>query len=99
MTTGRHPDAERSRQALCRLVGLAGVSRVEMSRRLQGRGFTCDVQRALTGRTDLRLWQVLAIVEAVDMAPAEFFRMVFKAPKEPSPFRRQLEIVATTLHE
>jgi hypothetical protein len=33
------------------------------------------------------------------MAPAEFFRMVFKAPKEPSPFRRQLEIMATKLHE
>jgi hypothetical protein len=45
------------------------------------------------------MWQVLAIVEAVDMAPAEFFRMVFKAPKEPSPFRRQLEIMATRLHQ
>jgi hypothetical protein len=63
---------------------------VERRLKAQGHG-PIDVTRILRGELDLKLWQLLAILDVLELHPLEFFRMVFGEPGEPSPFRRQLD--------
>ncbi len=94
----RQREVEKARITLVRLVGLKGITRKEIQRRLQEQGHRIDATRVLRGELDLKLWQLVAILEVLEMAPLEFFKLTFREPKEHSPFRLQLEAMMAPFH-
>jgi hypothetical protein len=73
-------------------VGLSGLSRREIQRRLGKQGSAIDVGRVLRGDMDLRLRHLLAIIGAIDVQPLDFFELVFPARLQPrSPLAQLFE--------
>jgi predicted ATPase len=91
--TRRELDLERARKVLRVLIGLSGLSRREVQRRLQRQGSITDVTRILRGKLDLKLRHILDIVEVLDVQAFEFFQMAFPPPprSRPSPVLEMLE--------
>jgi len=91
--TRRELDLERTRKVLRVLIGLTGLSRREVQRRLQSQGSVTDVTRILKGKLDLKLRHILDIIEVLDVQAFEFFQMAFPPPprSRPSPVFEMLE--------
>jgi hypothetical protein len=91
--TRRELDLERARKVLRVLIGLTGLSRREVQRRLQRQGSITDVTRILRGKLDLKLRHILDIIEVLDVQAFEFFQMAFPPPprSRPSPVFEMLE--------
>jgi hypothetical protein len=82
----READLERARKILRVLVGLAGLSRREVQRRLRRDGAVTDVTRLLRGALDLKLGHILDILDVIDVQAFEFFfQIAFPPPPLPQP--------------
>jgi hypothetical protein len=74
-------EIRRATKLLATLVQIAGQNREELDRLLgQGRGYASQV---LSGRVELKYRHILAILEAVDVEPEIFFRVLYPEPDEP----------------
>jgi hypothetical protein len=85
------PEIERLRPILRALIAMAGFSLWGVRRRLETLGYDFDIHRALKGRHDLRVWQVLAVCQVIGVHPSEVFRMVLPEPAGPSPLVAEVE--------
>src|ERR1700753_644656 len=84
---------ERARAILRVLVGMSGISRREVRRRLAALGSGTDVTRLLGGTLDLKLRHIVDILDVIEVHPLEFFQMTFPPPETPrrSPVLQMLE--------
>ncbi len=89
-------EIERARKVLRVLVGLSGLSRREVQRRLQRQGSITDVTRLLRGKLDLKLRHILDIIGIIDVQAFEFFQIAFPPPASPRP-SPVLEMLESTL--
>jgi hypothetical protein len=88
--------AERARGILRVLVGMSGLSRREVRRRLVDQESGTDVSRLLGGGLDLKLRNILDVLEVIEVHPHEFFQMVFPPPADPRP-SPVLQLLESTL--
>jgi hypothetical protein len=82
---------ERARARLRDLIELSGLSRREVEKLLVEQGAGTDLGRLLSGRLDLKLRHVVDICGVIGIHPLEFFRMVFREPRQRSPLLQRLE--------
>jgi len=76
------PEVERVRNALDRLVRVAGLTYADVDKRLaEGRGFTT---RVLHGVVGLKLEHIIAILKVLEIHPGDFFRLLFPRPASQS---------------
>jgi hypothetical protein len=87
------PEVEKAREVMRILASLSGLSRREIARRLKEKGEGCDVSRLLGGGLDPKLHHVLAFCRLLQLHPMEFFRMVYREPKAPSPFLKSIDLL------
>jgi hypothetical protein len=88
---GSKADVARAREALNSLIDLSDLSRREIERRLARQGSGMDLNRLLSGKFELKLYQVLDVIRVLDIHPLEFFRLVFKEPEQRSPLLERMQ--------
>src|SRR5258708_30334489 len=84
-------DVARARRILEELIGLAGMSKRELDRRLLEEESGTDVTRLLAGKLDLKLRHVLEICRVIGLSPHVFFNLLLEP--EPSPLIERLTTV------
>jgi hypothetical protein len=77
-------EVARVREALRSIIDVAGMSHREIERTLVSQGHGLDVNRMLAGRFELKLHQLLDVLDVLEIHPVEFFRLVFKDPLKQS---------------
>jgi hypothetical protein len=92
-TGGSEAEVARAREVLRNLIELSGASRREVEKRLGEQARGADLGRLLGGRIALKLRHVLDICRVIGIYPAEYFRIVFKEPEQPSPLRQRLDVL------
>ncbi|HXO43332.1 MAG TPA: hypothetical protein VN999_17915 [Thermoanaerobaculia bacterium] len=89
-TTGTTPtrdgkaEAARVREALRSIIDVAGMSLREIERVLARQGHGFDMNRMLTGKFEVKLYQILDVLGVLEIHPVEFFRLVFREPTKQS---------------
>ena len=79
------------------LVEDSDLGRGEIERRAGlSRGY---LARILSGRVDLKLWQLIGLLEALDRNPAEFFASAFPRPRPPSARRDPRTVADLTVNK
>jgi hypothetical protein len=89
--TAARAAVERARARLRDVIELAGLSRRAVEKLLVDQGAGTDLGRMLSGRLDLKLRHVVDICGVIGLHPLEFFRMVFREPRQRSPLLQRLE--------
>ncbi|HEY6323015.1 MAG TPA: hypothetical protein VJA16_15805 [Thermoanaerobaculia bacterium] len=85
------------REALSSLIDLSDLSRREIERRLAGQGSGVDLNRLLAGKFELKLFQLLDVLQVLDIHPLEFFRLIFKDPEKRNPLLERMQALFASL--
>jgi transcriptional regulator with XRE-family HTH domain len=85
-------EVKRAAKLLETMMKMAGINRQELDQRMgAGRGYASQV---LSGRMELKYRHILGMLEALEVAPATFFGILFPPAEEarggPSPMERLL---------
>jgi hypothetical protein len=88
---GSRLEVVRVRQALSTLIDVSGMSRREIQRQLVDLKCGLDLNRLLSGKSSLKMHQLLDILRVLDVHPLELFRMVFKEPERRSPLFERVQ--------
>jgi hypothetical protein len=86
----RPPEVEHIRALLRAFIDMSGLSVRAVGHRLADAGHSFDLNRALSGGQELKLWHLIAICEAIEVHPIELLRMAVLDPPEPSPLVARL---------
>jgi hypothetical protein len=92
---GRATELDRARKLLRVLISFSGLSRREVQRRLLEQGGGTDLSRLLSGKLDLKLRHILDILSVIEVAPIEFFQMLFAPVQRSSPIVDMLDATLT----
>jgi hypothetical protein len=87
---GSKAEVARVRETLWRIIDVAGLSVRGIERRLASEGQGMDLNRLLTGRFQLKLYQILDVLRVLEIHPVEFFRLVFKEPAQRNPLLERM---------
>jgi hypothetical protein len=90
---GSQADAIRLREALRSLIDLSLLTHREIERRLVARGGGIDLARLLAGKCEIRVRPVLDILRVLEIHPLEFFRLIFREPRQRSALLQRVEAV------
>jgi hypothetical protein len=88
---GSKAEVARVREALSSLIDLSDLSRREIERRLASQGSGVDLNRLLAGKFELKLFQLLDVLQILDIHPLEFFRLIFKEPEQRNPLLERMQ--------
>jgi len=88
---GSKAEVARVREALSSLIDLSDLSRREIERRLAGQGSGVDLNRLLTGKFELKLFQLFDVLQVLDIQPLEFFRLILKEPEQRNPLIERMQ--------
>lgn len=88
---GSKAEVARVREALSSLIDLSDLSRREIERRLVGQGSGVDLNRLLAGKFELKLFQLLDVLQILDIHPLEFFRLIFKEAEQRNPLLERMQ--------
>jgi len=86
------PSVDQAREMLLTLVRIAGLNPRKVSERLKEQNRSTDVARVLLskGALELKLRHIVDVCAILEIQPLEFFQMVYKEPKRPSPLVQRL---------
>ncbi len=84
-------DTAEARSLLETLISLSGLTKVEIQRRISEGERHFDLSNVLRGRQDLKVMHIAAICGALGIYVAEFLRMAYPDPTEPSRFQTRIE--------
>jgi hypothetical protein len=90
---GSKAEVARVREALSSLIDLSDLSRREIERRLAGQGSGVDLNRLLAGKFELKLFQLIDVLQVLDIHPLEFFRLIFKEPEQRNPLLQRMQVL------
>ncbi len=93
---GSEADVARVRETLARLIEISGLSRREIERRLALEGRGIDLTRLLAGRFELKLRQVLDLIQVLEVHPLELFRLIYTEPERRSPLLARVQAIFTS---
>ena len=88
---GSKAEVARVREALSSLIDLSDLSRREIERRLASQGSGVDLNRLLTGKFELKLFQLFDVLQVLDIQPLEFFRLILKEPEQRNPLIERMQ--------
>ena len=90
------PSVDQARETLLTLIRIAGLNPSKVSDRLKKQNRSTDTARVLLskGVLELKLRHVVDICAILEIEPLEFFEMVYKEPKRPSPLVQRLREMA-----
>jgi hypothetical protein len=84
-------DTAEARSLLEMLISLSGLTKTEIQRRISEGGRHFDLANVLRGRQDLKVMHIASICGSLGLYVAEFLRMAYPDPMEPSRFQGRIE--------